>query len=683
MQLEIFSELMTDRLGGPKEFNVAFENVGTSHVKDNYDEIWTDFIDEDISNALKHAKQELEHAVSDDSDRKKHLKNACLDLKNYLMAASGLAREHLNTPNFINPTEDYEEFVMWDRDAEKLISALASFEDKDVDEWITDVIWTRFRPDDEYDPRESFQPNYRELYQEIGDVALFYRGDVERALLWYALMPIDWEGLEDEVDEELEQDEIQIKKQNKWWDSFNQKVEPLVELSHNNMFHTSLIFGNTLDMSDKCEEKLQAYLSAWGSYQEGIDDDCAQQIWSRAVDYCNEVKGDLANAKDYSDETVKKRLRTEVAFARIMIDQAKYYYLVALANVEGELSDTQVEEARTILSHGDLGVDKAKPIEKYLRKKVNAANNLADADVQKVLRIVKAISSSDKILSVLNEGIFSGRVAYYTSLNTLKKMLPDTADAPANVGRFAVMHVAYMNDPNEGRTLGQWVFDRETERNVYGRQQADYPYVFIKCFTTRIDDLPMWEMYGDHAKGCCIIIDMGKIMKSEKKIYPVYNVCYVKKSKDGTFDIESQDNQSISPEGINILKQTIIALINIRCKNIEDIDYQEALQEVLSRVTYLFKKADYSYECEKRIIYFVTSGLSNRIRQTVPNADGDSPLLYVLSDMNAYIDEIILGPKAVNSSWEIPYLQKSLDKMNKEIGNHDTIAISYSDISYR
>ena len=72
MQLEIFSELMTDRLGGPKEFNVAFENVGTSHVKDNYDEIWTDFIDEDISNALKHAKQELEYAVSDDSDRKKH-----------------------------------------------------------------------------------------------------------------------------------------------------------------------------------------------------------------------------------------------------------------------------------------------------------------------------------------------------------------------------------------------------------------------------------------------------------------------------------------------------------------------------------------------------------------------------------------------------------------------------------
>ena len=123
------------------------------------------------------------------------------------------------------------------------------------------------------------------------------------------------------------------------------------------MFHTSLIFGNTLDMSDKCEEKLQAYLSAWGSYQEGIDDDGAQQIWSCAVDYCNAVKDDLANAKDYSDETVKKRLRTEVAFARIMIDQAKYYYLVALANVEGELSDTQVEEARTILSHGDLGVD--------------------------------------------------------------------------------------------------------------------------------------------------------------------------------------------------------------------------------------------------------------------------------------------------------------------------------------
>lgn len=72
MQLEIFSELMTDRFGSPKEFNVDFENVGTSHVKDDYDEIWMEFMDEDISNALKHAKQELEAAVSDDSDRKKH-----------------------------------------------------------------------------------------------------------------------------------------------------------------------------------------------------------------------------------------------------------------------------------------------------------------------------------------------------------------------------------------------------------------------------------------------------------------------------------------------------------------------------------------------------------------------------------------------------------------------------------
>lgn len=683
MQLEIFSELMTDRFGSPKEFNVAFENVGTSHVKDDYDEIWMDFIDEDISNALKHAKQELEAAVSDASDRKEHLRNACLDLKNYLIAASGLAEDYLNMASFSDPTDVYEEFDMWDRDAKKLISTLASFEDKDVDEWITDVIWTRFRPDDEYDLRESFQPNYRDLYQEIGDAALFYRGDVERARLWYALMPIDWEALDDEVNEELEQDEIHIKKQNKWWDNFNQNVEQLVELSHNNMIHTSLIFGNTLDMSDKCAEKLQAYLSVWGSYRDGIDDDCAQQIWNLAVDYCNEVKGDLADTKDCSDEIRKKRFRTEVTFARIIIDQAKYYYLVALANVEGKLSDTQVEEARTILSYGDLGVEKAKLIEKYLRKKVHADNNLPDADVQKVLRIVRAISLSDKILSVLNQGIFSDRVAYYTSLNTLKKMLPDTADDPANVGRFAVMHVAYMNDPNEGRILGQWVFDRETERNVYGRQQADYPYVFIKCFTTRIDDLPMWEMYGDHAKGCCIIIDMGKIMKSEKRIYPVYNVCYVKRSKDGTFDIETQDNQSISPEGINILKQTIVALCSIWRENTEDTDYQEALQEVLSRVTYLFKKADYSYECEKRIIYSTTSGLSNRIRQTVPHADGDSTLLYVLSDMNVHIDEIILGPKAANSSWEIPSLQKSLDKMNKEIGNHDTTAISYSDISYR
>lgn len=39
------------------------------------------------------------------------------------------------------------------------------------------------------------------------------------------------------------------------------------------------------------------------------------------------------------------------------------------------------------------------------------------------------------------------------------------------------------------------------------RKNARYPYVFIKCFTPQIDFLPMWEMYGDYAEGCCLVID--------------------------------------------------------------------------------------------------------------------------------------------------------------------------------
>ena len=82
-----------------------------------------------------------------------------------------------------------------------------------------------------------------------------------------------------------------------------------------------------------------------------------------------------------------------------------------------------------------------------------------------------------------------------------------TGEKKDRLGKLTVMHLSYMNDPNEGQTLLQTVYGDQYDTGKKDRKSLNVPYVFVKCFTPRVDYLPMWEMYGDHAKGCCLIID--------------------------------------------------------------------------------------------------------------------------------------------------------------------------------
>ena len=102
-------------------------------------------------------------------------------------------------------------------------------------------------------------------------------------------------------------------------------------------------------------------------------------------------------------------------------------------------------------------------------------------------------------------------IAYYTSIDNLFLMLPCKAKKKEYIGKLAIMNISYMNDPNEGKTLQKFLYGKEIERTRRKRRDVRVPYVFLKCFTTQIDYLPMWEMYADHAEGCCIVISWNKI----------------------------------------------------------------------------------------------------------------------------------------------------------------------------
>lgn len=67
-----------------------------------------------------------------------------------------------------------------------------------------------------------------------------------------------------------------------------------------------------------------------------------------------------------------------------------------------------------------------------------------------------------------------------------------------------------------------------------------------KMLQPRIDYLPMWEMYGDHARGCCLVIDWETSKWMEEEAEPVlYHVCYLRK-QGNSYVVLNEDNEKLS-----------------------------------------------------------------------------------------------------------------------------------------
>ena len=295
------------------------------------------------------------------------------------------------------------------------------------------------------------------------------------------------------------------------------------------------------------------------------------------------------------------------------------------------------------------------------------------------LRLAKAAYLSELLLDELNAEEDAEEIAYYTSAEVFSYMLPekcteedDTAD---RLGKLTVMHLSYMNDPNEGKTLQKAIYGPSYGALQKGRKPLDVPFVFVKCFSPRIDYLPMWEMYGDHARGCCLVIDWKASKWMEEEAEPVlYHVCYLRKQGD-SYVVLNEDNEKLS-RSCRAINSQLQELHNVA----EEIAEQDRryLDDVLGKVLYLFKDSSYSYEQELRVIYQT----EENILHTKPKDPKDKPWLFVQTPFPLELDEVILGPKFPDVSTRVPYLQEQIYEMCDET---DTTRphITLSEIDYR
>ena len=312
------------------------------------------------------------------------------------------------------------------------------------------------------------------------------------------------------------------------------------------------------------------------------------------------------------------------------------------------------------------------PIKRYISEKV-----WSDKLWEEVIELIKAIYTILNIHSILQVKTTPDDMAYYTTLDTFFYMLPAKVGKGEKCGRLSVMNIAYMNDPNEGRILKRILWGEDDSYDKEKRQSVKYPYVFMKCFTSRIDDLPMWEMYGDHASGCCLVLDWEKVSEQvagNKKV-PLYRVCYINKTKK-SYQVIQKHNPHIK-EYVQDIKESLDGLQNIADVLKDNPDSMKCFMSILEQILYLFKDSSYSYEEEMRI-YYNYPEVSDEFRHT----GGAYPKLFVQPEFDIHLKEIIIGPKFEGLADKMPYIQEQVEMLCKET-KAKVPKITMSGIEYR
>lgn len=282
-----------------------------------------------------------------------------------------------------------------------------------------------------------------------------------------------------------------------------------------------------------------------------------------------------------------------------------------------------------------------------------------DTFLEKNNEFHKLINSIKNSLIINKEDLDDDKLAlgHYTSLSTLKKLIKPEKSY------LRLTNARQLNDPLEGKFISTYLAGN-TYDNIWLPTQK-----FISSMTTRKDSLPMWNHYGDNATGAMLIYD-NQYLKEILDIdcIEIYKVAYVYIDETKKLRIKKTDN--IDNKTVKSLERDL--------KKLKKIKNLEKNTNFLQEIDFLFKKSEFSYENEYRIIANIEKAKENELKQAIEdNMYYNVPFVYQYITNNdkskLRYSELILGPKALNIDFISPYI-KACD---------DNIEIKKSEINFR
>ncbi len=287
---------------------------------------------------------------------------------------------------------------------------------------------------------------------------------------------------------------------------------------------------------------------------------------------------------------------------------------------------------------------------------------------------------------------------HYTSLRTLKKLLPDTPDRP---GRLRLWNTVYMNDSFEGEAfmemmeqvgeecpelVGQAGTARDKMKDYFhhldkqgGKGEVLNPVnenIYVTSFSMQKDNIYMWVPYADDAKGCSLTFaadffdirrygdDLTDVSCYSDSDYPLYQIQYLNEERLEQWK-NGKKREEVFGDDKKIIK--ILSIMEEIWKAIHDLEKRMSgrgaleltwgtsessrketdlihsfVAGCLNEVRFLFKSSEYAHEAEVRMFHY-----SYEPRMDMENFE--VPRLYVEVDRKIRIKEVKLGSKISES----------------------------------
>ncbi len=281
-------------------------------------------------------------------------------------------------------------------------------------------------------------------------------------------------------------------------------------------------------------------------------------------------------------------------------------------------------------------------------------------------------------------------LSHYTSFDTIRNILkiPDNADT--NCGSLRMSNLQQVNDPSEGRSLINYISKKDIEISDFfdainfkdiTKRNGMEKMVYSVSFCEKNDNLNLWRLYGDNAKGVSIDIpknifaipqnsfSMGKLfsehsimgsanvsapiasIKENSKIKNIrtlllFKVIYSDELKHKYFDIISSKLRRIIALHKDVCEASYS---NEQEKEIFINHILELIKLAFIPYIFFFKNEEYKYENEWRLL----SIHSHKDGVKLIDRNKESNSLYIDLPAFSFKDgkyRIVLGPNIKNKS---------------------------------
>ena len=348
--------------------------------------------------------------------------------------------------------------------------------------------------------------------------------------------------------------------------------------------------------------------------------------------------------------------------------------------INPKLSYVEVKESLSFINlsnelNGKQGEDLAEFRRKYLGYP-DLIKNINEI-LGKLLEFYDNIDIIKEVLKVKENELKQSnlKLGHYTSLETIGKLIKNK-NKGEDRAYLRLTNGRQMNDPLEGKALLYYILNRnkDSDKNT-SSSDWEPTFWYVSSATTLLDSLPMWKQYGKDATGGMLVYDNNYLLKiMEERKVNLYKVAYIEISEENKDYIKVLKTDNITDEEIKKLEGAISELRKLikGIKNGSDETNKKNSMILLSNIAILFKKRDYVYESEYRIV--VNREMSeDRIVEQV-NPSFNFPFLYMyLDEVELKYSKLILGPKAIDIDYVAPYIHYC----------DEDITIERSSISYR